>query len=263
VRKIVDQLGGLNIDVPYEIWDTQFPTEDNRYMTVHFPAGPQLMNGEQVLQYVRTRHGSSDFDRMARQQQVIEATRQRITTVDFLPKVPGFLLTARDCVHTDLTVSEMIGLWTDFGGISRENIHLSVIDSTLAYPWTTSAGAAVLLPDQPAIRQLVRDMGMADDGPRQELARGLQVRLFSNSGEDGQFATAANALAGAGYTIYQGGVRDNPSGHTVVLDYSEGGEGMQLAEALGLTAQQVLRQPKPTGLPEMLVADIMLWAARS
>ncbi len=105
VREIVDSLGGLQVDVPYEIWAYQYPTESNGYMTVHVPAGPQLLNGAQVLQYVRTRHGSSDFERMRRQQQIIEALQARVTRADFIPKAPGFLLVARDCVQTNLSVT--------------------------------------------------------------------------------------------------------------------------------------------------------------
>ncbi len=259
VREIVDSLGGLEVDVPYEIWDYQYPTESNSYMTVHFPAGPQLLGGEQVLQYVRTRHGSTDFERMRRQQQVVEALQERVTRADFIPKAPGFLLVARDCVHTNLSVNEMIGLWSDFHDIKRDAVRLTVIDEAYSYPWITSAGADVLLPNEVAIRQLVGELGLGDRQGEIVLARGLQVRLFSNSSEDVNYAIAAQALSQAGFTIAQGGVMDNASGHTLVLDYGDGSAGTSLAQALGLDSVQILRQPKPPGLAEELAADVLLW----
>ncbi|MBV9786804.1 MAG: LCP family protein [Chloroflexi bacterium] len=76
--QMIDAIGGVEVDVPREITDTEYPTEDFGYMTVHFDAGLQHMNGEQALQYVRTRHADSDFGRAERQQQVIRAIVQAL-----------------------------------------------------------------------------------------------------------------------------------------------------------------------------------------
>jgi LCP family protein required for cell wall assembly len=71
--RIIDALGGITIDVPYHIVDEEYPTEDFGYQRIEFQQGVQRMNGEQALIYARTRHGSSDFERGARQQQVMRA----------------------------------------------------------------------------------------------------------------------------------------------------------------------------------------------
>lgn len=71
--RIIDALGGVTIDVPRYILDTEYPTEDFGIQTVEFQPGVQRMDGERALIYARTRHDSSDFDRGARQQQVMRA----------------------------------------------------------------------------------------------------------------------------------------------------------------------------------------------
>ena len=71
--RIIDALGGVTIDVPRYILDSEYPTEDFGYQTVEFQPGVQQMDGERALIYARTRHDSSDFDRGARQQQVMRA----------------------------------------------------------------------------------------------------------------------------------------------------------------------------------------------
>ncbi len=263
VREIVDALGGLEVNIPYEIWDFQYPTEDNQFMTVHFSPGLQILNGEQVLQYIRTRHGSSDFDRMRRQQQVIEAVRARVTRADFIPKAPGFLLLARDCVRTNLSVSEMVSLWSSFRDIGGNDVTLSVIDETYTYPWITGAGAEVLLPNDAAIQGLVHDLGLAQVGPSTPLARGLQIRLYAAGAQDPNFAAATQALAAADITVWEGGVAENPCGHTVILDYGDGQAGLQVAEVLGLDSISVLRLPRPPAVPREIEVDVMLWTSGS
>lgn len=76
--KIVDAVGGIDVDVPFEIIDNEYPTDDFGITTVHFPAGLQHLDGTRALQYVRTRHADNDFGRAQRQQQVIQAIVQAV-----------------------------------------------------------------------------------------------------------------------------------------------------------------------------------------
>ncbi len=70
---VVDAVGGLDINVPYRIVDTQFPTANYGTMTVEFNEGWQHMDGERALIYARTRHSDDDYRRAERQQQVVSA----------------------------------------------------------------------------------------------------------------------------------------------------------------------------------------------
>ena len=70
---VVDAMGGITVDVPYEIVDDEYPTEDYGVTTIHFDPGVQEMDGEQALIYVRTRHADSDDARRQRQLDVIRA----------------------------------------------------------------------------------------------------------------------------------------------------------------------------------------------
>ncbi|MHB0877352.1 MAG: LCP family protein [Anaerolineae bacterium] len=261
VVQIIDALGGVGVDVPNEIWDYQYPTEDNQYMTVHFAAGPQTLDGEQTLQYIRTRHGSTDFERIRRQQQVIDALRERALSADFVTRVPGLLRLARDCINTNVSVSEMLALWQAFGSANHAPVQYAAIDETLSYPWVTMAGADVLLPNTPGIVELVADLGLAESQPATALAQGLQIRLFAGSETDPGFAAAAEALTDAGYVVVQGGVSENDVEHTVVMDYSGGEQGAKLAKVLGLESAQVLNVPRPASAPALLAADILLGVA--
>ena len=109
----VDELGGIDIDVPYEIHDTEYPDDNYGFELFHIDAGPQHMNGETALKYVRSRHTTSDFARSARQQQVLKAMAQkaksekRIYDPSF---ITSMLQSMQEHVETTMTVPEMVGL---------------------------------------------------------------------------------------------------------------------------------------------------------
>ncbi|PDW04131.1 transcriptional regulator [Candidatus Viridilinea mediisalina] len=77
---LIDALGGITIDVPRYLRDEAYPTEDFGTMLVEFQPGPQRMDGATALIYARTRHPDSDFGRVARQQQVVQAIMHELRT---------------------------------------------------------------------------------------------------------------------------------------------------------------------------------------
>lgn len=104
-KALVDAVGGVTIDVPYEIVDTQFPTEDYGTEVVRFAAGRQHMNGETALKYARTRHADDDYRRAERQQQVLNAVAGKM----LLPLYwPGVLNAITQHVETDLSALDVL-----------------------------------------------------------------------------------------------------------------------------------------------------------
>jgi LCP family protein required for cell wall assembly len=71
--KVIDVLGGVDIDVPAPIVDEAYPTPDFGTTRIEFKPGMQHMDGATALIYARTRHADSDFGRAERQQQVLRA----------------------------------------------------------------------------------------------------------------------------------------------------------------------------------------------
>ena len=77
-RHIIDLIGGVDIDVANEIRDDKYPDNNYGYDPLYIPAGRQHMGGDLALKYARTRHGDNDYERAARQQQVILAVKDKI-----------------------------------------------------------------------------------------------------------------------------------------------------------------------------------------
>lgn len=159
VTKLVDAIGGIDIDVPEPITDYQFPDMNYGYSPLILSAGEQHMDGNTAQKYARTRHGSSDFDRARRQQQVLYAIRDRLLNLSTLPQLivqaPSLYASVSNNVYTDLNVDQIIqlGLWLK--DLPSNAIHTGVIDEHYTQNYTTPDGAEVLIPYQGALTTLM------------------------------------------------------------------------------------------------------------
>jgi len=155
-RTAVEAVGPLTVDVPRPIVDTQYPTDDYGFKTVRFDAGPQRMDGERALEYVRTRHADSDFNRMRRQQQVVAALRQQLLQLRSLPAIPTIMAGCRN-LRSDLGFFDYLGMPDAVRQLGDGDVSLRAIDESMVVDAYASGGAAVLLPRWEPIRALVRD----------------------------------------------------------------------------------------------------------
>jgi hypothetical protein len=101
VIKVVDAMGGLDINVPAAVHDDRYPDPVWGNIVLDIPAGQQHLDGRLALAYARTRHQDSDYSRMARQQTVLLALRAQIgqTTVF---EAPALFDAATGFAWTDL-----------------------------------------------------------------------------------------------------------------------------------------------------------------
>jgi anionic cell wall polymer biosynthesis LytR-Cps2A-Psr (LCP) family protein len=76
-------------------------------MSIRFDSGIQYMDGERALMYARTRHADDDYQRAARQQQVVAAVVARLVNPLRWPSVLGVL---QRNVDTNLTLVDLLQL---------------------------------------------------------------------------------------------------------------------------------------------------------
>src|SRR6202022_1383613 len=107
-RDVVNAVGGVRVDVPTTLDDPYFPAgESTGMMHVHIDAGWQQFDGERALEYARSRETTSDFDRSRRQQLVMLAVRQRIFSLNAVPRMLSLLGALQDNVRTNLRPGDM------------------------------------------------------------------------------------------------------------------------------------------------------------
>ena len=136
-------LGGVRIDNPRRLVDTQYPTDDYRTITIDIPAGPQLMNGVTAVEYARSRHADSDYGRQTRQQQVLLAIRDQVLQLNVLPQLPQLVPQLLELVHTDLSIAEIAQV-ANFGRELNRDRDIVALppDPSLTPSYTGPGGAA-------------------------------------------------------------------------------------------------------------------------
>ena len=134
-KELIDEVGGVTVDVARSFTDSQFPTTNNGYQTIIFEAGKQTMNGERALQYARSRHGNngegSDFARARRQQQILTALKERLLSFGTYTnpvRIQNILQTLSSHISTNLDFGQLMYL----AGLGREvngEIKMLVLDN--------------------------------------------------------------------------------------------------------------------------------------
>ncbi|MEK7158412.1 MAG: LCP family protein [Patescibacteria group bacterium] len=156
-RKMIDNLGGVDIVVDKPFSDRLYPTYSYGYQTVTFEKGPQHLNGEKALQYARSRHGNngtgSDFDRSRRQKMILGAIKQKALSLYtlFNPTAMTSLLgTVSEHVRTNIELSEMARFWEVSQSIQTDAVLQLTIDngaSKLLHSERGDQGAYTLVPN--------------------------------------------------------------------------------------------------------------------
>lgn len=156
--RIVDAAGGIEVDVERPIVDYAYPTHDYGVMVVEFQPGRQHMDGERALQYARIRHGGSDFQRAERQQAVIAAFAARMASPAAWVRLPLVWAAVQSSVDTNLPPWQMARLAPTLLRLGPGGLDRRVIDQNMVTPYTTPAGASVVLPNWGRINPVLLEM---------------------------------------------------------------------------------------------------------
>jgi LCP family protein required for cell wall assembly len=217
-EQLIDAIGGLTIDVPKRIYDTRYPDENYGTMIIDIPAGLQPMDGVTALQYARSRHGNSDFDRMERQQAILLAARDKALSLDIpISRIPRMLELVGDSLSTDMPLDRIIAVAEIAKQIDRSNIRHGTIDGTMTTTVVTPQGAMVEVPNWDQVRRLVDELfpppGVAAEPTVEiDIARlnteGARIELRNGTLSTDLAQTVANELSDEGYMIVRYGNAD-------------------------------------------------------
>jgi LCP family protein required for cell wall assembly len=250
-QKIVDALGGVTVNVQVPVVDDRFPAGGGALQRVYIASGMQHMTGAQALVYARSRHGSTDFDRGARQQRVLLSLRQQTDIARVLPKIDQLASALSASVRTDIPrelLPRLLGLAAQ---VDTPDVR-SYIFAPKFYQteYLQSPRGYIIIPNLERIRTAVRDAFTADPGiagRRERLGEeGATVYVLNGSGVTGQASRIADYLEYLGMSASAPSRKPEVSGlATTTLRVYNGAAGTLpltvavLEELFGVTAELV------------------------
>ena len=137
VVQLVDTLGGVEIDVPYNLCEQNSKRQWGSN-TIYIEKGLQTLNGEQALAYARNRHPnpgkcsskwtnytSNDFIRGEHQQEVVTALLNKFKDVKDLDTVYKLLDTISNNMVTNMSTDQILSLYNVFKDIASKSTGLN------------------------------------------------------------------------------------------------------------------------------------------
>ncbi|MBW3538045.1 LCP family protein [Candidatus Parcubacteria bacterium] len=261
LKEAVDAVGGVDIEVEESLYDPEYPCDNNQYRSCGFKIsrGRQHMNGATALKYVRCRKGNcgDDFGRSLRQQQVLQAVRQKALSLGTvvnpvrLNELAGAL---GDNITTDLSVNNILKLAKIFRGVEGHET-INVVLSTKPAGFLTTSASSDLLPEGGSfsrIRQFMRDIFRV--GPI--WAEQPSLIIQNGTATPGLAGRLQERIEADGYRINVAALINAPRrdhATTQIIDYSGGAKPNTLAYLERLLG---VKATAPENPPRNAPADI-------
>ncbi len=205
LKQLVDALGGVEVDV-----DKRMVYRDrSQGLFINLYPGPQRLNGEQAVWYVRYRHDpTGDLARIRRQQAFIHAVMREALAPRNLARLPALLKLFSQAVETDLTLSDLVGA----GKLARALDPGQVKARTLPGAPVDIAGVSYLEPDYNEMPHIIAEV-LYGARPR--------VAIVNATAIPGVEAGLVRRLGGEGYEVTERRFANHTSAASQVVDRAD------------------------------------------
>lgn len=106
--QLIDALGGIEVDVPYEFVEK----DENDRNVIHLQRGKQTVDGRHALALARTRKLDNDFERGKRQQMIIRSIIHRAVEPSAVATYPQLLESLDGHIKTNFRFKQLLSLST-------------------------------------------------------------------------------------------------------------------------------------------------------
>lgn len=153
---MIDVLGGITFETEFQTADACDSSLDpDRWCEVG--PGEVPLDKDWALWYVRARYNSSDFDRLRRTQEVVQAVAKKVISPVGWLKWPALMDVYASEVESNLSPDELLPfIRFAFGFDPDEDIRHYTIGPNEAVGYTTASGAQVLIPNVPLIQSILQ-----------------------------------------------------------------------------------------------------------
>jgi LCP family protein required for cell wall assembly len=257
-KKIIDAVGGIDVDVEKDLYDPLFPKDNEKGVTTFsITKGTHHLDGTTALKYARSRETTSDFDRAKRQQQVILATKNKVLNLQTLSnpkKVAEIIQVLGDHIKTDMQLSEAQRLYDLAKNVDNTKIINKIIDNSADGLLVSSSNEAgyVLVPkagigNYTDIQNLVKTIfvsGRLSD-------ENASIAVLNGTNKNGIAAKVTDSLKGLKLNVVKTGSAENTDyKKTTIYDYS-GGTKSATIDYLKNTYKADVQQKSGNGLADI------------
>ena len=202
-QEIVDALDGVRITARNPVTDDSYPIGGGKYARIHVLAGVHAMDGAEALIFARSRHGSSDFDRAARQQQVISAIRAQSDMAAITRNLPSLAVALKDSLKSDFPQQDLPLLLDLIAQIDAGSIRSLVFTPPTYQTVGSDSRGYIITPDVAKIRAAVLQAFSAQPTKEEREADAIareaaRIWVLNGTGRKGEAGVLATALSRAG-----------------------------------------------------------------
>ncbi len=147
IPAMVDAVGGVPIYIPTRITDP--------WIGMVFEPGQHTLNGAQVAAYARAKP-DSDFGRINRQQQLMQAARQKLTEPEVWARIPQLYTQFNQVIATDLSLEQINHLACLMNEVSGE----SIVFEGVRQEWTSAGPQGSYLWDKSSVLNQLMGLGL-------------------------------------------------------------------------------------------------------
>jgi polyisoprenyl-teichoic acid--peptidoglycan teichoic acid transferase len=236
-EEIIDALGGVNVYVENSFIDYQYPTKDHKIQTVEFEKGNQHLNGEEALQFVRSRHGivtegngfeASDFARSDRQFKIIESIKSKImsfSTISNPNKVINLFKILDKYIDTDIEAWEALRFVDILRTMEKDKIFNKVLNDApgnlLRSATSTLDGAFILVPKNNDYRVLQSFFNNIFKTEKTEKEQAV-IQILNGTTQAGLAGNKSQLLINAGLNVIRiGNAPTQDIETTIIYDLSD------------------------------------------
>ncbi|ASC73000.1 Putative transcriptional regulator YvhJ [Halomicronema hongdechloris C2206] len=197
-RELVDLVGGVDVFVPKRM----VYQDRSQGLTINLQPGWQTLNGDQAEQFARFRQDAQgDIGRVQRQQMLLKALRQRLTSPTVIPRLPQAIRIAQRHVDTNLTLEEMLALANFVLTLEPEQLQMVMLPGHFS---NGDYNASYWIPDLQASAKVMDEFFQSSavallSHQESTSVRRLRIAVQNASGDPDIGGTVANYLRDQGF----------------------------------------------------------------
>ena len=127
LSKIIDDLGGVEVDVPMDM--KYYDPYAKPPLKINLKKGRQILDSDKAMQFVRFRKGykNQDLGRIGAQHAFLEALAKKMMQPQTILKLPTLVKTFKTYVQTDIPIFKMTSYAMSAKEINMEDIHMYTV----------------------------------------------------------------------------------------------------------------------------------------